>query len=215
MRLTGKAVLFDFDGVIIDSEPVYERHWKEWAELHGVSLAHILSVHHGIPVVRTINIVAPHLDVEYESNQFQVKCATDLEGLVAHEGVRELLSTLPADRWAIATSSNRKIVMSQLAYLDLPHPEVLVTIEDVKQGKPAPDPYLLAAEKLGFSPGECVVIEDAPAGIESALGAGCKVIGVASTKQKNELEKAHRVIERFVDLDILVSNEFVRISLPG
>ncbi len=211
MRLTGKAILFDFDGVLINSDPVYERHWQQWADAHGASYEHIISIHHGIPAVRTISIVAPHLDPVYEANQFLVNAVTDLDGLLAPAGVKSFLPRLPADRWAIATSSYRQMVGEQLAYLGLPEPRVLVTIEDVTEGKPAPEPYLLAAEKLGFLASDCIVIEDSPAGITAGKKAGAQVIAVASTKMAHELQEADMIVERFIDLDfqIIVDGEII------
>lgn len=213
MHLACQAILFDFDGVLIDSEPVYERHWKEWADERGASYEHIISIHQGIPAIRTIGIVAPHLDAVHEVEQFQLRCINDLEGLVGHNGVKVLLESLPADRWAIATSSYRNIVSSQLKYLDLPTPRVLVTVEDVEHGKPAPDPYLQAAEKLGFPISECIVIEDSLAGIDAGKKAGARVIAVATTKLATELQQADVIVSHFADLDIKPGKSAIEISL--
>lgn len=207
-----RAILFDFDGVLIDSEPVYEQHWRHWAEGHGVSVSHIMSVHHGIPPVQTIGIVAPHLDAEYEAEQFKALCVGGLDGLIAHEGVAGLLPTLPRHLWAIATSSFRKMVLSQLAYLGLPKPEVLVTFDDVVHGKPAPEPYQKAAEQLGFAPEDCVVIEDSLAGIKAGKAAGAQVIAVATTNAKAALGEADVVVERFADLSFSVDDNGVIVS---
>ncbi|MFK7847412.1 MAG: HAD-IA family hydrolase [Rhodothermales bacterium] len=212
MQLTGKAILFDFDGVLIDSDPVYERHWQQWAEAHGASYEHIISIHHGIPAVRTISIVAPHLDPVYEANQFLVKAVVDLDGLIAPAGVASILPQLPADRWAIATSSYRRMVGEQLSYLGLPEPRVLVTIDDVTEGKPAPEPYLQAAEKLGFVASDCIVIEDSPAGITAGKKAGAQVIAIASTKTIDALQEADMIVERFIDLDFQVSGDDILIG---
>ncbi len=213
MHLRCKAILFDFDGVLIDSEPVYERHWYDWAGEHGVSYEHIISIHHGIPAVRTISIVAPHLDAQKEADQFQVRCVSNLEGLVAHNGVKALLEYLPADRWAIATSSYRNMVSQQMKHLALPDPGVLVTVEDVTRGKPDPEPYLLAAEKVGIPVSECVVIEDSPAGVAAGKSAGARVIGVTTTKRADELRQADLIVERLSDLHIKVSKEMIEIGL--
>lgn len=210
--IRAKAILFDFDGVLIDSEPVYEQHWRRWAEGHGVSLSHILSVHHGIPPVQTIAIVAPHLDPAYEAEQFKSLCVGGLDGLIAHEGVADLLPTLPRHLWAIATSSFRKMVLSQLAYLELPKPDVLVTFDDVVRGKPAPEPYQKAAAQLGFSPEDCVVIEDSLAGIKAGKAAGAQVIAVATTNDKAALIEADVVVERFADLDFVFDEKGVTVN---
>ena len=200
--LTCSAILFDFDGVIVDSEPVYERHWRDWANKHGASLEHIMSIHHGIPAVRTISIVAPHVDAAYEADQFQYRCVDDLDGLLAHDGIADVLYDLPPERWASATSSYRRMVHNQLQFLGLPLPRVLVTVEDVTQGKPAPEPYLKAASDLSVDVSACVVIEDSPAGIKAARAAGAYVIGVASTQARKVLAEANFVVDRFDDLKI-------------
>ena len=202
MALSCKAILFDFDGVLIDSEPVYERHWEEWATAHGASVEHILSIHHGLPVVKTIGTVAPHLDAEQEAARFVEICKSDVEGALSHEGVPNLLERLPASRWAIATSSYRSIVNNQMTYLSLPFPRVLVTIEDVVNGKPAPDPYLQAAAKLGFSPEECLVIEDSPTGVASAKASGATVVAVQTTNRAAVLKGADVIVDRLLDLQI-------------
>lgn len=208
------AILFDFDGVIIDSEPVYERHWREWANEHNASYEHIISIHHGIPAVRTISIVAPHVDAAYEADQFQYRCIEDLEGLAAYGGIAHVLNGLPANRWAIATSSYRQMVKNQLSYLTLPQPQVLVTVEDVKHGKPSPEPYLKAAEALDVDPASCIVIEDSPAGIDAGRAAGAFVIGVASTKPASALANANWIVDRFADLKITWDGEMVQVSRP-
>ncbi len=210
--IRAKAILFDFDGVLIDSEHVYEQHWRRWAAGHGVSLSHILSVHHGIPPVQTIAIVAPHLDPVYEAEQFKSMCVGGVEGLIAHEGVAALLPTIPRHLWAIATSSFRKMVLSQLAHLGLPVPEVLVTFDDVVQGKPAPEPYQKAAAQLGFAPEDCVVIEDSLAGIKAGKAAGAQVIAVATTNDKAALVEADVVVERFADLSFAIDDNGVTVT---
>lgn len=210
--LTCQAILFDFDGVVVHSDTLYERLWKDWADEYGASYEHIISIHHGIPAVRTISIVAPHLDPVYEAEQFQYRCASDLEGLDAGAGVKEVFASLPANRWAIATSSYKRIVKSQLSHFNLPIPDVLVTIEDVKEGKPAPDPYLQAAQGLGFAPENCVVIEDSPAGIKAARAAGTRVIGMATSQPAEALHEADWVVNGFADLLISYQNDQIIIE---
>ncbi|MEM8486762.1 MAG: HAD-IA family hydrolase [Bacteroidota bacterium] len=211
-QIHANAILFDFDGILIDSEPVYELHWRRWAEGHGVSVSHIMSVHHGIPPVQTIGIVAPHLDAVHEAEQFKALCVGGLDGLIAHDGVAALLPTLPRHLWAIATSSFRKMVLSQLAYLGLPKPDVLVTYDDVVHGKPAPEPYQKAAMQLGFAPEDCVVIEDSLAGIKAGKAAGAQVIAVATTNTKAALGEADVVVERFADLAFVIDGDRVTVN---
>jgi mannitol-1-/sugar-/sorbitol-6-phosphatase len=199
-----QGIIFDLDGVLIDSEVVSNRHWKRWAELNQVSFDHIAAIHHGLPPVRTVAAVAPHLDAAAESKVFEEWAAHDMDDLRAYDGVHGLLAGLPAGRWGIATSSFRTLTLSRLTFLGLPVPEALVTVNDVKNGKPAPDPYLLAAEKLGLSPADCIVIEDAPAGIRAAKTAGARVIAVTSTNEVESLSEADYVVGAIRDITIAV-----------
>ncbi len=212
-----EAVLFDLDGVLMDSNPIYERHWQRWADRHGVSFEHIAAIHHGRPAVRTIAIVAPHLDAEREAQRFNMDLEADLsmDGLLAYDGAEALLRSLPPERWAIATSAPRSFALAGLRYLKLPMPKVLVTVDDVIHGKPAPDPYLQAAAGLGRAPARCLVIEDAPAGIEAARAAGARVIGVASTNPPNALQDADAVIPRLADLEVSAADAGVRVHWPN
>ena len=198
------AILFDLDGVLVDSNPMYERHWRRWAALHGVSFAEIVAVHHGRPAVQTIALVAPHMDAAVEAARYNAGVAAggNVKNVRAYAGVRALLESLPEDRWAIVTSANRKLSSLLLHVLDLPIPRVLVTSDDVKQGKPSPDPYLKAAHALGYAPSRCLVIEDAPAGITAARAAGARVVALRTTNRFEVLQDAHAVLERFTDLRV-------------
>ena len=211
--MTCKAIIFDLDGVLIDSEAVFERHWRRWAGENGVEFERIAAVHHGIPPARTIGIVAPHMDAEDAARKYVERCIGDVEGVEAIDGARELLQLIPADRWAIATSSFRPIVLPSLARLGLPEPAVLVTTEDVTEGKPAPEPYLKAAQLLGFNPSECIVIEDAPAGIQSAKAAGAHVIAVTSTNPPEALQAADAIVSVLTDVQIHFDGSDIRVEI--
>ena len=215
--LTCEAILFDLDGVLIDSDPIYERHWQRWAARHDVSFEHILAIHHGRTAIETMRTVAPHLDAKEEARRFNaiLSADMDLEGLVAYDGVARLLPQLPPNRWAIATSAPRPVALSRLEYLALPFPSVLVTADDVAHGKPAPDPYVQAAEGLGHDPARCLVIEDAPAGIAAAQAAGARVIALATTNIPDALGDADAVLARFIDLEITSETAGLRVSWPG
>ncbi len=210
------ALLFDLDGVLIDSERTYERHWQRWADRKNVPFEHIAAVHHGRPAIRTIAIVAPHLDAERESRQFNADLVADMnmDGLRAYDGAAPLLHRLPVDRWAIATSSPRAFAVSRLRHLGLSMPKVLVTLDDVVNGKPAPDPYLQAAEGIGMAPSRCIVIEDAPAGIEAAKAAGARVIAIASTNPPEALQAADAIVPRLVDLEIRSGDAGLHVTWP-
>jgi mannitol-1-/sugar-/sorbitol-6-phosphatase len=181
------AVLFDLDGVLIDSNACIVRHWQHWAGRHGLDPNIIMSVAHGIRTVETIRLVAPHLDAEAEAEEFTVQEVADTDGVIAIEGAAHLLSGLPPDVWAIVTSGSAALARARLLQAGLPIPRVLVTGDDVKDGKPAPEPYLVGARRLEVPVERCVVIEDAPAGVTSGRTAGIRVIGVCSTHTREEL----------------------------
>ena len=202
MAFTCTAIIFDLDGVLVDSNAISERHWERWAAEHGISYAKIADSHHGRPTVDIIRDVAPHLDAEAEARKKEVPEAMDTDGLVAFDGAAALINALPDGQWAIATSGRHRTATTRLAHTGLPQPDTLVTADDVEQGKPAPDPYRLAAEQLGIHPRKCLVFEDAPAGVESAHRAGARVIAVASTNPPNALAAADAVVDRLAEVTI-------------
>ena len=199
-----RAVLFDLDGVLVDSNPIAERHWRLWAERHGLDAGEIARTHHGRPTAETVRRVAPHLDAAHEARLKETAEADDTDGLRAYAGAAALLAGLPDGRWAIATSGTRRTATFRLAHVGLPEPAALVTADDVERGKPAPDPYLLAARTLGVDPADCVVVEDAPAGIEAAHAAGARVVAVASTNAPDALAGADAVVDRLAALRVEV-----------
>ena len=201
---TCDAILFDLDGVLLDSNDVYERQWQEWARSRSVSYESIAAVHHGIPAAETIRRVAPHLDAEAEARLYNLAVAekTDISGIRPYSGVREVLASLPEGRWAIVTSAIRAFALSLLAHLDLPVPKVFVASGDAARGKPAPDPYLKAAAGLGVDPKRSVVIEDAPAGVAAGRAAGARVIAVATTNPPSALRHADVIAETISALQI-------------
>ena len=201
------AVLFDLDGVLIDSTSCVERHWHAWAAKHGLDGDSILKIAHGVRNVETMRLVAPHLDVEQEAADFAVNEVADTGGVTAVEGARDLLAGLDGARWAVVTSCGAPLAKARIEAAQLPMPAALITGSDVGRGKPDPAPYLLAAEVLAVPPGSCVVIEDAPAGIRSGRSAGMRVIGIAFTYSRSDLHDsgADEVIDRLTDLRMLRS----------
>lgn len=204
MPLLCDAILFDLDGILVNSNPITERHWRSWAARHDVSFERIAEIHHGRPTVETVRLVAPHLDAEAEAHRKETAEADDTDGLTAFDGVARLLEGLPSGRWAIVTSGTRRTATTRLAHTGLPVPDVLVTSDDVTRGKPAPDPYLLAAEGLGVDPARCVVVEDAPAGVEAGRAAGARVVAVAATNKPASLAGADVVVAHLNDLEVEV-----------
>jgi len=197
------AVIFDIDGVLVDSTALVERHWQEWAARHGLDPAAIMAVAHGRPSVETMRLVAPHLDAEAEATDMEAREAFDTDGLVRVAGAAELVRSAPARSWAVVTSGSQAIARTRLGFAGVPAPDVLVTSDDVARGKPDPESHLLAAERLGVAPERCIVIEDAPAGVEAARAAGMRVIAVATTHRPEELVEADAVVARLADIELV------------
>jgi len=203
-QLECDAVLFDLDGVLINSTSCIVRHWKAWADQHSLDVDRIMQVAHGIRTVETMQLVAPHLDVEKEAEQFTAREILDTTGVVAIEGSRQILQALPQDAWAIVTSASSELAKARLVQTNLPVPKILVTADDVKQGKPAPEPYLTGAKRLGIAVEKCIVIEDAPAGIKAGKKAGMRVIATSATHTREELleQGADMVVDQLADIEI-------------
>lgn len=197
---TASAILVDLDGVLVNSRIPVERQWRRWAAEHGVNADELLKVAHGHRTIETIRKFAPQLDAEVEAAEMERRETEDKDGLVAIAGARELLASLPQDRWAIATSGGRRLATERLRYAGLPLPRVLVSADDVTRGKPDPEPYLKAAEQLGFAPAECIVIEDAPYGITAAHRGGIKAIGVIGAYAVENLREADLVCCSVADI---------------
>ena len=191
------ALLFDLDGTIVNSIAAAERAWAAWAERHGLDVAAFLPTIHGVRGIDTITRLAlPGLDPAVEAEAILQAEIEDVEGVEPIEGAAAFLASLPADRWAIVTSSPRRLALRRLAAAGLPVPAVLVTAEDVTRGKPAPDCFLLAAERLGQRIEDCLVFEDAPAGIKAAEAAGAAVVMVTAT-HGHALETGHPTIDGY------------------
>jgi sugar-phosphatase len=206
MHISCDALIFDLDGVLVDSNPISERHWKKWAARHGVAWEKIAHIHHGRPTAQVIHLVAPQLDAEKQADEKESAEADDVDGLRAFPGAAELIRSLPGWQWAIVTSGRRRTATFRLQYLGLPEPQVFITADDISRGKPDPEPYRLAIEELRLRPEECVVVEDAPAGIESARAAGAKTIGVLSTNSRDDLSAADVIVPRLANLSVVVEN---------
>jgi sugar-phosphatase len=190
-QITCSALLFDMDGVLIDSTPAVARVWSRWAEEHGFDPAEVVRRAHGRPSLTTVREFLPNANHELENKEVERREIEDLEGVVLLPGSKELLNSLPADRWTIVTSSTRALAEVRLKAAGLPIPPRLITSTDIQNGKPHPEPYLKAASVLGFPASECIVFEDVPAGIRSGKAAGAKVIAFNTTvKSVSELKSA-------------------------
>jgi mannitol-1-/sugar-/sorbitol-6-phosphatase len=176
-----KAVLFDLDGVLIDSTRAVARVWHRWAVEHRFDPKEVIKRAHGRPSLTTVREYLPDADHAVENRE------VELEGVVLLTGSVQLLAALPPDRWTIVTSCTRPLAEARLRAAGLPIPERMVTSNDIRNGKPHPEPYLKGASVLGFSAADCVVVEDVPAGIRAGKASGASVIAFRTTVKDPEL----------------------------
>ena len=207
------AILFDLDGVLCDSTQSVDREWREWAARKGVDGDAVMAIAHGVRTIEVIRRVAPHLNAEVEAAAIENHEAHDQRGVTVMPGAVELVNSIPTGRWGVVTSGSRLLARNRLRHCGLPIPDVLITSDDVVNGKPHPEPYLKGANGLKFAPAECLVIEDAPAGIQSARAAGMKVIGIASTYSPSKLGAADAVINGLEALSVKVVDGRLEISV--
>jgi len=209
------ALLFDMDGVLIDSTPAVARVWRRFAAKHGLDPEDVVQRAHGRPSIMTMRHYFPKANYEQMSSEVEHQEIEDLDGVVALPGSLELLNRLPAERWTVVTSATRALAGVRLCAAGLPVPERIVTADHVKNGKPHPEPYLKAAAILGFSPTDCMVVEDVPAGIHAGKAAGAKVIAFPTTVQASELIQAGAdwVLNNCADISVLNTTKGLQLRL--
>jgi len=207
-HITCLGVLFDLDGVLVDSTPAVARAWTKWAIQHALDPESVVRKAHGRPSIATIRDLLPHGDIEAENRQMEHWEITDLDGVVPLPGATRLLQTLPLDRWAIVTSCTCPLVEARIRAAGLKLPRNLVTATDITRGKPDPEPYLKGAHLLKLASKDCLVVEDAPAGIRAGKAAGAAVIALRTTETDLELSAARA--------DWIVDNlDSVRLTTPS
>jgi sugar-phosphatase len=187
-RFECRAILFDLDGVLVDSRAYVEEQWRRWAVSKNLPVEPFLRVCHGRRALETIRLGAPHLDAAAEVAAFRPDNVPIRTAIGPIDGAAALLPLLPPESWAVATSGSRAMAVARLEEAGLPLPQVLICAEDVQHGKPDPHVYLLAAAAVAAPPSECLVVEDAPAGIQAARAAGMQVVGLTTTHSRGELQ---------------------------
>jgi sugar-phosphatase len=184
------ALLFDLDGVLINSTPAVARVWAQWALEHGFNPEEVVARAHGRPSLTTVKEYLPNADHELENKEVERREIEDLEGVVPLPGALDLLASLPEDRWTIVTSCTRPLAEVRIQAAGLPLPGKMITSNDIQHGKPNPEPYLKGASILGFPAQECVVLEDVPAGVRAGKSAGARVIAFTTTVHSSALRQA-------------------------
>ncbi|HLZ12365.1 MAG TPA: HAD family hydrolase [Candidatus Acidoferrum sp.] len=182
-KLQGEGVLFDLDGVLVDSTPAVARVWSWWAREHGFDPDETVRIAHGRPSIATIRELLPNADHDAENREVERREIEDVEGVVPLPGAMELLRALPLERWAVVTSCTKQLAYVRLRAAGLPEPKYIVTADDITRGKPDPEPYRKGARALSLASGDCVVVEDAPAGIRAGKAAGARVVALQTTER--------------------------------
>ncbi|HVN20697.1 MAG TPA: HAD family hydrolase [Dongiaceae bacterium] len=189
-ELSCSALLFDLDGVLINSTPAVARVWRNWAIEHGFNPEEVVARAHGRPSLTTVREYLPNADHAAENREVERREIADLEGVLPLPGAMELLASLPEDRWTIVTSCTRPLAEVRIRAAGLPVPRNMITSNDIKHGKPNPEPFLKGAAVLGFAPEDCVVLEDVPAGVRAGKASCAKVIALTTTVQLQALKES-------------------------
>ncbi|NWA28426.1 HAD family hydrolase [Pseudomonas gingeri] len=201
------AFLFDMDGTLLNSIASAERVWARWAERHGLDVQAFLQTIHGVRSIETVRRQnLPGVDPEREAAAITQAEIDDVEGVIAIEGAKAFLASLPPERWAIVTSAPRALAERRMAAAGLEFPALVITAEDIAHGKPAPDCYLLAAQRLGVRPQDCLVFEDAPAGITAGEAADARVVVISAT-HAHPMETAHRVLADYLQVAVDINDQ--------
>lgn len=190
MELKVRGVLFDMDGVLMSSLGSVERSWRSYARSRNVDPELAVKLAHGRRAIETVRVLRPDLDAPAELRVIEDLEVEDNEGLIIYPGVKALLESLPVDSWTVVTSATERLARSRLAVAGIPVPRQFITAETVTQGKPHPEPYERGAALLGVSAGQCMAIEDAPAGVAAAKAAGCRTVAVLTTHEPEVLMEA-------------------------
>ena len=198
------AFLFDMDGTVLNSIAAAERIWSAWAVRHGVDVETFLPTIHGARAIDTITrLNLPGLDAEQQAAFITAAEIEDVEGIVEIPAAAAFLNALPKNRWAMVTSAPRDLALRRMAAAGIPEPAVMITAEDVKAGKPDPAGYLLAANKLGVEPADCLIFEDATVGIRAAEAAGAALMIITTTHQ-HPIETAHATLASYDAIGVRV-----------
>lgn len=220
-RFTVAAILFDIDGTLVDSTAAVNRAWRAWAAEHDIDADEVLAVCHGRRSADTIADFLPADQVAAEAGKLEAKEAGDVDGVVALPGAADVLASLPVGLWAAVTSGSQALMRARLSAAGLPVPENLIAAEDVAEGKPDPQGYRKAAAALGVDPADCLVIEDAPAGLAAGRAAGGRVLAVATSHPREELEAlgsaeaADAVLDDLTDLVVEVQDGRLAVTVTG
>lgn len=205
-------MLFDLDGVLIDSTAGVARVWRDWATRYGLAPETTAHTAHGRRAIDTVRLLKPELDAEAELLDLEQREIADSYDVVTFAGAAALLGSLPPRRWAIVTSGTRDLARHRLVVAGLPIPELMITGSDIQHGKPHPEPYMRGASLLGLRPDECVAVEDAPSGVRSALDAGMPALAIPTTYPASELAAATALLPSLDALRATIVDDCIQLN---
>lgn len=208
-----KAVLFDLDGTLVDSGACIEDLWREWAEKNHIDVNYVHSIIHGRTIEETLSKISPYFSNEKCVEEIKSLAIEKLSKVAPVPGAVRFLSSLPLELFAVVTSGAKKVALPGIYGAGLPVPDCIITAEDVSESKPSPEPYLLAAERLNKRPEDCLVFEDADAGITSALAAGMRVVVVGSSQNVKYQNQNLLRLDNFSNVNVSFDGENIIISL--
>ncbi|WP_312985364.1 HAD-IA family hydrolase [Atlantibacter sp.] len=182
-----RGLLFDLDGTLVNSLDFVEQSWRTWANNHGLDAQAVCDYLHGKPAVSTLRHFMPDASDAAVHDEFLMLEAYEARhavGMTPVTGAVDFLNQLNAQAvpWGIVTSGSLKVASARIRHAGLPFPTALVTSEDIRHGKPHPEPFLLGAQKLKLPASDCIAFEDSYAGLVSARDAGCAVIDVLTAQ---------------------------------
>jgi sugar-phosphatase len=211
------ALLFDLDGVLINSTPAVARVWSRWAVEHGFNPQEVVARAHGRPSLTTVREYLPNANHEAENREVERREIADLEGVIPLPGALDLLASLPQNRWTIVTSCTRALAEVRIRAAGLPLPRKMITSNDIQHGKPHPEPYQKGAAILGFPPQDCVVVEDVPAGVRAGKSASARVIAFTTTLQRIALQEAGAdwILNSCAEIRLLNHSSELRLGLQS
>jgi sugar-phosphatase len=213
-RLAGEvfeAVIFDMDGTLIDSTPAVLRAWDTWADEHGLTPDEFVR-EHGVPSAGVVEALLPADQHEAGIARINELELEDVHDIVVLPGAAEALAALVGAKNAIATSCTTPLAKARITAAGLVPPSVLITADDVTRGKPDPDPFLAAAERMGADPTRCLVVEDAPMGLAAGQAAGCFTLAVVTTTPREDLH-ADAIVDDLSSVEFLPSPDGIRVRL--
>ncbi|AQS41272.1 MAG: Putative phosphatase [Candidatus Tokpelaia hoelldobleri] len=209
-----RGILLDMDGTLVQSTDVVETVWEEWCRIHSVPVEDVLRICHGVRSRDVISQVAPRLDVEKEAERLEaleIKYSSNGACIPGADKFLKKLAKAPWQSWAIVTSAGRKVALHRLNLCHLPLPEQLISAEDVVKGKPDAEPYRTGAQRLNVATADCLVFEDALAGIRSGLAAGCRVVQIG---EKEALHKGvWAVIQDWQQIKVAIVDKQYKLTI--